>query len=564
MKHYSIRISGPAGLGINTLGQLISKVFLYQGFYVYGYREYPSLIKGGNNFYQVNISNNVNIADTNKINLLIAFDKQSIDIHKDKLIDEDILGNETFNVKYSINNDLFKNNIDQNILLFSAFCKLYDINTDIAIQIINTQFKDKNTDEKINLFKETYQKISFTNQLKVNIKPLKNKNNNQNKIISGNEAIAISAIKSGMKYYSAYPMTPATSILTYLAKKEIEFNIIIKQTEDEISAINSALGASFNGIRSMVGTSGGGFALMSEAISNAVQAEIPIVIVLSSRSGPSTGTPTFNGQSDINFACNPTFSDIQHIVLAPSDIYDCFYLTSLAFNLADIYQIPVIILVDKNISECEYTYNANDIIFEPINRGKLIDKDNDTNLEFLRNTDKNRFLRYKITDDGISYRTIPGIEDGQYLCTSYEHFEDGNYCDESNMKIQMEQKRNKKLNNLFNNFDGFKYIKNNADTLIITFGENARLLQYLQQEINFDILIITCIHPLNLKIKDITLHYKNIIVVEQNYNSMLKNKIQQLTGILDIKSINKYDGRPFYYEELKEIISNKTYLKNLL
>ena len=240
--------------------------------------------------------------------------------------------------------------------------------------------------------------------------------------------IAYGAIASELEFYSAYPMTPASSILTEIINSK---KIPYLQAEDEIAVINAALGASFTGARSMVGTSGGGFALMTEALSFAAQAEIPIVAILSQRAGPSTGAPTFHEQGEILYATRPTFGDIENIVMVPSTLEEAYFMAGQSLNLAQKYQTTVIFLTDKQFSEGKVTIG--ELQAASVDRGKISENPGAD------------YDRYQLTEDGVSPYVRVGVENGDFIATSYEHDEYGETSESSDMKIKMTEKRAKKV-----------------------------------------------------------------------------------------------------------------------
>jgi 2-oxoglutarate ferredoxin oxidoreductase subunit alpha len=274
----------------------------------------------------------------------------------------------------------------------------------------------------------------------------------------GNKAIAYGAIESGLDFFSAYPMTPASTILgEIVGSKRVKY----LQAEDEIAVMNIALGASFTGARAMVGTSGGGFALMTEALSFAAQAEFPIVAVLSQRAGPSTGTPTYHEQSEISYALVPTFGGGDHVVLIPSTMEEGFTMAGQALNIAQKYQTTVIILTDKQYSEGKVTITK--LEPAPIDRGKLIENP------------PADYKRYAFTEDGISPYVRVGTENGDFIASSYEHDEYGATTEEPELKVAMTEKRARKLQNFYKNegIRGFRVVNPAAKKMIVTFSFTA-------------------------------------------------------------------------------------------
>jgi 2-oxoglutarate ferredoxin oxidoreductase subunit alpha len=274
----------------------------------------------------------------------------------------------------------------------------------------------------------------------------------------GNKALAYGAIASELEYFSAYPMTPASSVLTEIVNSK---KVTYLQAEDEIAVMNSALGASFTGARAMVATSGGGFALMTEALSFAAQAEFPIVAILSQRAGPSTGTPTYHEQSEISYALVPTFGGGDHVVLIPSTMEEGYAMAGQALNIAQKYQTTVIILTDKQYSEGKVSISK--LTPTPVHRGKLLENPSAD------------YKRYELTEDGISPYVRVGTENGDFIATSYEHDEYGATTEEMDMKVKMTEKRAKKLENFYakEGIMGYRVVNPTAKKMILTFSLTA-------------------------------------------------------------------------------------------
>jgi len=327
------------------------------------------------------------------------------------------------------------------------------------------------------------------------------------------------AIESGLEFYSAYPMTPASSLIDVISEDP---RVTFFQGEDEIAVAMSMLGAKFAGKRSMCGTSGGGFALMSESISFSNQAELGGVYAFSQRAGPSTGTPTFTGQGDLNYALNASFGDTFPIVLTPYTFENGYNLIGKALNWSDIYQHPVIFLIDKSFSESYMSVDATELEAEPIQKGKLA-----TN-------PASDFARYTVTDDGISEYSIPGTENGEFIATSYEHDIYGKETEDNETKMQMEAKRFRKLatfveKEFTETFHGYDIINPGATKFFITYGINYYALQGFIHDHpteNWGIIILKVIQPLDLRLKDFLKSKKNhiekLVFVEQNYSGQLE------------------------------------------
>lgn len=359
--------------------------------------------------------------------------------------------------------------------------------------------------------------------------------------------IAYGAIASELEFYSAYPMTPASTILTEIVHSG---KVKYLQAEDEISVINAALGASFTGARAMVGTSGGGFALMTEALSFAAQAEFPIVAVLSQRAGPSTGTPTFQEQGDILYALRPTFGDVQNIVICPSTLENGYYFSGEALNLAQKYQTTVILLTDKQFSEANITIS--ELKKAEVQRGKL-----------LEHPDEN-FSRYEITDDGISPYVTVGTKNGDFIATSYEHDEYGVTTESPEMKQKMTEKRFKKLENFFQKegIFGYEIINSAAKRKFITISATRYTAEeFITNNPDFGLIIVHFLSPIDERLRNEIANSEEIIFVESNFSGQLETLITEKLGLkyingLKISHMRKYDLYPFFLEDFENFNRN--------
>ncbi len=570
LNKFSWKIGGEAGDGILNAGlQMFAKTCLRGGLNVFASAEYPSLIRGGHNNLDVHVSDEEISAHTKYTNLLVAMNKETIDKHKNKLtdhagiiydgdyvkIEKSEIGNSTVNLYPMPLLKIANENggkIMRNTVALGATMALLDFDMEIFDGVIRDNFGTKKgeaiVDANIKAAKAGYDYIKKnfheTFGFKLEKRPRKN-----NIFLSGNEAISAGIIKAGCKFYAAYPMTPASSILSNIAGQERNFNIVVKHTEDEIAAVNNAIGAAYAGVRAATGTSGGGFALMSEGFGLAIQAEVPLVVVEAMRPGPGTGMATHTGQGDLRFMLHASTDDGPRIIIAPGDIDECFYMTIEAFNLAEKYQMPVIVLTDKFLGESYGTTMEFDTKNVKIERGKLL-----TQSEMDKIHD---YKRYRLTDDAISPRAIPSLRGGVHTASSYEHDEEGFEREEEEIRIAMHNKRFKKFEGVSKEIEQPKLFgAHDADVTIISWGSTKgpvrdamKLLQH--DGIKTNHLQITFISPLpEKKIADVIKSSKNVILVEGNKTGQLGGLIKEYTG-LDINyRILKYDGRPFSPEDI--------------
>lgn len=498
----NILIGGSAGQGINKISQIISEVLTSYGYYTFNYRDYQSLIRGGHNFNILCISNQKIQSNDEKIDFLIALDKNTLNLHKNKLKEKAII----------LESDKFLElKKDMNVALAGSLIKILGIPQSYLIKEIKKHFNNINS---INAAKQgyTYQKEKY--KLK--------KLNNIPKIISGSRAIAIGAKNSKLDFYFAYPMTPATGVtneICLMNDKKLKFF----QPENEIAVANIALGASFAGKKVMIGSSGGGIDLMGEAISMQGISEIPLTVYLASRPGPATGVPTYTSQSDLNLALNIGHGEFTRIVAAPGDPIQAIELTNQLIYLAEKYNSLSIILSDKHLAESEYSINLNyktPLVISKKYSNKIIKK------------------------------------------SSYETNQLGNSTENQNQvtkNINQRLSKEKDIENQVKNFKTYEiYGKKSSKNLIIGWGSTKGAIIDAIEDIDAKFLQILYLNPFPESIKKELQNSKKIIIIENNATSQLRELIKQKIQINIENRILKYDGRPFFTDELnkkiKEII----------
>ncbi|MBT4423882.1 2-oxoacid:acceptor oxidoreductase subunit alpha [Candidatus Bathyarchaeota archaeon] len=427
----TVLIGGEAGQGISRSGMLLGKAMMRGGFYSYGAIDYPSLIRGGHNFYTVRGSSRKVYANSGKLDLVVALNRESVFRHMDEInpgggiiydekeaISDEELSRKDINFYPVPLSDVVKElggpSIMRNTVALGSVSALVGLDVNILNELISETFEGR--DKIISMNVEAIQKgwesvIEFNYGFKCTIEAGGRK---ERLWLTGNEAVALGAQAAGCNFFAAYPMTPASAVLHYYAGHDEETDSVVVQTESEIAAMCMIVGASYAGVRAMTSTSGGGFCLMTEALSMAAIQENPVVIMLGQRPGPSTGLATYSAQGDLLFAVFGAHGEFQRIVLAPGDAEECFYLTTEAFNLAERFQIPVIILPDKEIIESHETVEVFDVSKVDIIRGSL-----------LREWEGGEYLRFKFTENGVSPRVIPGTPNAMVLANSNEHTERG-------------------------------------------------------------------------------------------------------------------------------------------
>ena len=563
------KIAGEAGFGIKSAGMMFGKIFMRAGYEIFDFTEYPSLIRGGHNTYQLVVDIKPVNSVFKKVDILVALNQNTIkynlvDMNKDGAF---IYDSDKVKVSSAI---LSNNNIQgiaiplttiakeaggelmRNVVALGTTMYLVGQPLTIANKIVRETFSKKGkkiVDNNIKALKAGYDfvKANMEDEFMCKLPSLKAKDNI---LITANESLALGAVAGGLGFYAAYPMTPSSSILHYLAKIAAKTGLVVKHAEDEISVANMALGASHMGARSMVATSGGGFALMTETLGLVGLTETPLVMINVQRGGPATGLPTWTEQADLQFMLHAAQGDFPRIVMAPGDAGEAFEMGHHALNWADMYQLPVLILSDKLIGEGNTTvprFNSKNV---KINRGKILTQ---AQLNKIK-----EYGRYKVTQDGISPRALPGMKGGLFIANSDEHDAYGFSNEDSQNRIDQVDKRYRKLDE-FRKIMPKPLIYGNpkAKKTVVFWGSNKGVVldSYvaLPDKIKSKIRIMQYqyLWPFDGEFtKQILNSSKDILLIENNPNGQLANLIAQETGIMIKNKLLKYDGRPFFREEI--------------
>ena len=503
----SILFGGPASSGIKSAANVLAKIINEYGYYVFNYRDYPSLIEGGHNFNIVTFDDKPVYSHENEIDILVAMDKRTLKTHEKNLKKDGII----------VDAELLGLKSDKNLYLLGYVCKLLGIPEKTLNKYLKSKFgKEIHIDEDIEPI------LKLKKQKKKGI------------LINGTEAVGEGALASGLNMYVAYPMTPATPLMTYLANKTK-----VIQLENEIAVANAALGASYAGARVMIGTSGGGFALMGEAMSLQGMSETPLVAYLAMRMGPSTGVPTYTSQGDIQFALHIGHGEFPRVVVAPGDPVDAFRLTQEAFYLANKFQVLSIIVSDKHLAESSYTVTLPKKMKVP---------------DFIVEATEN-YKRYKITKNGISPRAIPGGK-GVIKATSYEHDEYGITTEDAEKVKAMVEKRMRKWRSLeeeVNKKFEMYSIYGKGSNLIVSFGSTkGAIIDAINKLKGWKFLQIKYLAPFPKEIVKYLKKAKKVVLVENDATGMLADIIREQTGFEIKNKLLKYDARPFTAKDIVE------------
>lgn len=578
---FALGIGGAAGQGVATPGDIFAKVFSRRGLHLNAYNAYQSLIRGGHTFLTIRTGPDkiTNMGD--HLDLLIPLNQDTMDRHLSLLTaggaciyNSDLIqaghaadGVQLCPIPVSQLADISKNKVAQNTLAIGAALSMMGVGFAALEAVLAEQFRKKEQkviDENVNLARAGYEYAS--QHFKPFDRPLP-MTDTRYAVLSGNTAMAMGGVAAGVKFYSAYPMSPSTGVLHWMAAHARKANIMVRQVEDEIGVINMAIGAAHAGVRAMSATSGGGFALMSEGMGLAAQAEIPIVVIDCQRGGPSTGLPTKTEQGDLWQMLGAGFGDYPRVIAAPLDIADCFKLIPEMFNVVDRFQCPGIVLCDLLLAEGRLSVDPKELDFYPaIDRGELI----------TSNGSKHEpYLRYKITESGVSPRAIPGIPSFTHTVSSDEHDEDGTLISDAFTNTvkrrAMMEKRMRKVEGIAAAVPPPELLgPANADVTLIgwgsTYGVIEEACELLREAgVSANHLPVRWLVPLHGDaILGLLKNAKRTIIVENNYSGQFARYLRSETSFVPNGHIRKYDGEPFMphhiVDAVKEQLAGKTSL----
>lgn len=577
----SWKVGGEQGQGIDSTGEILARTVNRLGYYVYGYKLFSSRIKGGHTNYKLRIGTEPVSSTSSDLQILVAIDQVTIDRNWKELVPGSLviadpkwepvlpegcparlLPVEMTAIAQELGNPLVRN-----MVALGASVYLLGLSEEAVREQVMEVFGDKG--EKVQQLNAAalsrgYQvaKEAFPEGPPFALDPA---HGGPRLLLSGNEAIALGAIVAGCRVCAAYPITPASEILELMAQYLPKFGGVAVQAEDEIAAVMTAIGAGFAGARAMTSTSGPGISLKQEALGLAHMAEIPLVVVDCQRGGPSTGMPTKHEQSDVMALTYGTHGDSPRVILSPRSPEDAFYDTILAFNLADKLQMPVFIAADLSLALNKQTVENLRVPADAIQRGELVSD------EELARLERRAFLRYRITESGISPRSIPGQYNGQFTATGLEHDQFGEVNENPQNRVAMMNKRFRKVKNL--DVPGVHYEgADQPEVLLVGFGSTYGPIQAARRQLESSGLSVGHAHIRVLQpfpeeeflAKAATA--RKVVVIENNATGQLM-KLIKLSGVYGkepgvtpdkLESVLKYDGNPFLPEEIvqgvKEVI----------
>ncbi|MDW4038161.1 2-oxoacid:acceptor oxidoreductase subunit alpha [Staphylococcus saprophyticus] len=567
----SWKVGGQQGEGIESTGEIFATAMNRKGYYLYGYRHFSSRIMGGHTNNKIRVSTTPVHAISDDLDILIAFDQETIELNHHEMREDSVIIADSkakpekpdncraqlIDLPFTATAKELGTALMKNMVAIGATCAVMDLDiSDFETLITNmfTKKGDKVVELNIEALNEGYR---LMNEQLNNVDAdfiLDKTDGKPHLYMIGNDAIGLGALSAGSRFMAAYPITPASEIMEYMIENLPKVGGTVVQTEDEIAAANMAIGSNYAGVRAFTASAGPGLSLMMEAIGLSGMTETPFVVINTQRGGPSTGLPTKQEQSDLMQMIYGTHGDIPKIVVAPTDAEDAFYLTMEAFNLAEQYQCPVIVLSDLQLSLGKQTVEQLDYNKIEINRGDMIQSD----IEREEN-DKTYFKRYALTESGVSPRPIPGVKGGIHHVTGVEHNEEGKTSEAADNRQQQMDKRMRKTENLLiQNPVEADVQHETADILYLGFISTKGAIQegksrLESQNIKVNHIQIRQLHPFPSETiqKEVDKASK-VVVVEHNYQGQLANILKMNVNLGD-KLVNqtKYDGTPFLPHEIE-------------
>ncbi len=546
----SILICGQAGQGIQTIGYILAKILVGHGYYVFAWQDFQSRIRGGESSFRIVFDSEPVASLPQKYDIIVSLDEKNTKHYRNLLSDDGVLISDTIDDEsilfvpfQTIAQDVAGEKIYSNSVAVGSVCKIVGLEYKILEKVFKDYFSEKGDvvlQKNLSVVKKTYETVSSIEKIK---RDKIEKKLVSRILITGNESLSLGAIAAGCKFMSAYPMTPSTGIITYLSETSHKTGILTEQVEDEISAINMAIGASYAGVRSLTASSGGGFCLMVEGLSLAAMTETPIVIILGQRPGPATGLPTRTEQGELNFVLNAGHGEFPRFVFAPSDAESAFYTTIKAVELSQKFRVPSIILTDQYLADSYWT--VEEFFLDKISLNYYFAKEEDIGEEFYT---------HKITTTGVSPRLIPGRTKHLVITDSDEHDERGNITEDNEIRKRMVEKRWAKLHFMEQEIVANEiFLSLDTEIVLITWGTNkwvvtkvARLLN--QKGIKAGVVSYTDLWPLKISPKLMSFNKKKI-VVENNFTGQFANLLES-KGLKVDRKILKYNGLPFSEDEL--------------
>lgn len=546
----NIRIAGEAGQGLVSVGDLLAGALLKSGLHVLATQSYMSRIRGGLNWVDLRIGDREIFAPREKADLLVALSDEALKCLKDDMTDHGVV---IYNGKCEADSetvcfDFLKTAkgagaaaVMANAVAAGAVFAALDCDLEILNKYLQDEFARKGEEVVQKNIVCARAGFDILSEKHVTLKAPEANAKPYGKLLSGASAVALAAASAGVKFATAYPMSPATATFTQLARLADEYGIVVEQAEDEIAAVNMVCGATYAGAIAMTSTSGGGFALMVEGVSLAGMTELPLFIMLGQRPGPATGLPTRTAQEDLNFAVFAGHGEFPKAVFAPGTQRQCLDVTRHAIAAAQKFQTPVILLTDQFLQDAMKNIEFADVKYAPVDRCLAADAGEN-------------YHRYEITPDGVSPRAIPG-GDALVICDSDEHDAEGHITEDLQIRIAMQQKRMKKLDGLVAaSLPPELCGKKNAEIMLVCWGSTYGAVREAVDILNENGRAAAMLHfsqvwPLDIgRINDMLAPAQRVIVVEGNYTGQFASQLRAAGCNKKLETLNRYDGLPFTTE----------------
>jgi len=556
---FNVMVGGEAGQGVQSVGSILSKTIARGGLHVFADQDYESRVRGGHNFFRIRISEGKVLSVSEELDVLIALNEETVHLHLPEVKEDGVIIYDDEQIALDPEDERYlgvpltrlaeetgKSKLMTNTVAVGAALGITGFDISALETILKEEFSHRGNEIVQGNIAASGAGFEFTSN-KGNgnfwkrLRPLADAPRRM--LLNGNEALALGALAAGCKFIAGYPMTPATLILEYFADKGRDYGAVAVHVEDEISAINMAIGAAFSGVRAMTATSGGGFSLMVEGLSLAGMTETPVVIVLGQRPGPATGLPTRTEQGELAYVLNAGHGEFPRAVLAPATAEEAFQAATKAFNPAEKYQTPVIILSDHHLATSYTTVDKFDLKDVIIDRGELLTEEAAKEM-----TD---YKRHLITDSGISPRSYPLQGKALIVTDSDEHDENGHMIEDAGTRIEQSLKRLRKLDGLKKEINAPEIdIQPDATFTLIGWGSTGNAIKEAAALLEEREVAVGTIHfselypfPAESVISDLR-EAKKCVVVEGNATAQLAQLIRRETGIEVSDTILRFDGRP--------------------
>jgi 2-oxoglutarate ferredoxin oxidoreductase subunit alpha len=554
---FTIRIGGQAGQGLQTIGDVISKTALRSGYHVFTVQDYLSRIRGGHNYTEIRIKEEPAASVREAVQLLVGLDQGTLGDLPALSEGGTFIYDETIKVSEGASGrslalplkTLAKeagDPVTENTVASGAILGLLSGDLGLLKELLTETFRRKGDQVVAMNHKAAQLGHDYAREHCPDCAPVKlaRLGNPGRLLLTGNEALGLGALAAGCRWMSAYPMTPSTGVLNYLAERSAEYGLVVEQAEDEIAAINMACGAAFGGLRALTATSGGGFALMNEGLALAGMTETPVVVVLGQRPGPATGLPTRTGQEELLYALHAGAGEFPRVILAPGTAHEAFHLMAKAFNLAERYQVPVIVMSDQHLADSSFTVDELDLGRVKVDRGPMWEPEGKPPYSYER---------HAFTENGVSPRLFPGTRNQLVISDSDEHTPDGHLTEDLAMRVRMVRKRNLlKWPGLRSEMSPPQlYGPVDADVTLMGWGtthnamtEAVDLLR--AQGVKANAVAFTEIWPMPVEaVQAVLKPARQLVAVEGNLTGQLAQIVHGATGIKCDHRLMKYDGRPF-------------------